>query len=82
MWSAFGSQKGGVIVQHIFSITEEKFKLLPLLISFKSDNEFVILKDDRDFCDIAQWSNKYQNIKILTVRKDNLDMRYEIKKVI
>lgn len=66
-------------MQHIFCITEDKFRLLPLLIQYKSDKEFVILKDDNNFCDIAQWSNKYQNIKILTVRKDNLDMRYHIK---
>lgn len=66
-------------MQHIFGITEDKFKLLPLLLTYKSDREFVILKDDGSFCDIAQWSNKYQNIKILTVRKDSLNMQYQIK---
>lgn len=66
-------------MQHIFTITEDKFRLLPLLLTYKSDREFVILRRSNDFADIAQWSSKYQNIKILTVRYDSLNLQYEVK---
>lgn len=66
-------------MQHIFTITEDKFKLLPLLLTYKSDKEFVILRKDSPWYDIAQWSNKYQNIKILTVHESAINLSYELK---
>lgn len=61
-------------MQHIFAITEKHLLGVNALAKHKLDGEFVILAYSGSFCDIAQWSDKYQNVKILTVPTSKLDM--------
>ena len=61
-------------MQHIFAITDEHLKSVNKVAQNKRDGEFVILSYGGSFCDIAQWSDKYQNVKIITVPTSRLDM--------
>lgn len=61
-------------MQHIFAITEKNLVGVNALAKHKLDGEFIILSYSGSFCDIAQWSDKYQNVKILTVPTSKLDM--------
>lgn len=61
-------------MQHIFAITEDHLEKVIKIARSKQEGEFVILSYGGTFCDIAQWSNKYQNIKIVTVPTSKLDM--------
>lgn len=60
-------------MQHIFTITEDKLARVNQLARNKCDGEYVILTMSNGFCDIAQWSDKYQNVKIITLPYDRLD---------
>lgn len=61
-------------MQHIFCITEDKMDKVVQLSRNKLDGEFVVLTVSNGFCDIAQWSDKYQNVKIITLPYDRLNM--------
>ena len=61
-------------MQHIFAITDEHLEKVNKIARNKFDGEFVILSYGGTFCDIAQWSDKYQNVKIITVPTSRLDM--------
>lgn len=60
-------------MQHIFAITESQLKKVNIIASHKFDGEFTVLSRGETFSDIAQWSDKYQNVKILTVPTQKLN---------
>lgn len=60
-------------MQHIFAITENKRDWVNKLFERKCDGEYIVLNMSNGFCDIAQWSDKYQNVKILTLPIESLD---------
>lgn len=66
-------------MQHIFAITEDKKMAINMLFQNKCEGEFVVLSMSNGFCDIAQWSDKYQNVKILTLPSDRLDMTMRLR---
>lgn len=66
-------------MQHIFAITEKHLDAVNKIASNKVEGEFTILSYSGSFCDIAQWSDKYQNVKILTVPTSKLDMSKSIQ---
>lgn len=59
---------------HIFAITESQLLKVNKLARDKFDGEFTILSKGDVFSDIAQWSEKYQNVKVVTVPTDKLKM--------
>lgn len=61
-------------MQHIFAITEKQLAAINEIMRNKMEGEFIILSFGGSFCDIAQWSDKYQNVKILSVPTIKLDM--------
>ena len=61
-------------MQHIFAITEKQLVAVNKIMRDKMEGEFCILSYGGTFCDIAQWSDKYQNVKILSVPTIKLDM--------
>ena len=61
-------------MQHIFAVTEKQLDIINLIMRNKCEGEFCILSYGGSFCDIAQWSDKYQNVKILSVPTIKLDM--------
>lgn len=58
---------------HMFFLEEQKIRLLQRLVLEKIDGSYIVLQRGSDFSDIAQWSDKYQNIKFVCVRTDRLD---------
>ena len=62
-------------MQHIFAVTENQLVAINKLARDKFDGEFTFLTHGETFSDIAQWSEKYQNIKILTVPTKKLNLR-------
>lgn len=57
---------------HFFFIEEEQVPYLNTLIKNKRDGQYVILAKSNGFCDIAQYSDKFANIKIITVKQESL----------
>ena len=66
-------------MQHIFAITEKQLDAVNKIARNKFEGEFTILSYSGSFCDIAQWSDKYQNVKILTVPTSRLDMSKSVQ---
>lgn len=61
-----------------FNLEAEHINSINRLIQNKRDNEYVVLSEANGFTDIAQWSDKYQNVRIVTVRSVNLDWKYRL----
>lgn len=56
-----------------FNIEEDVLVGINRLMQVKHDGMFVVLQQSNGFTDIAQYSDKYQNIRIVTVPTDRLD---------
>lgn len=56
-----------------FTIKEDKVRYLSLLMERKNPNEFVVLSEYNEFVDICQYSEKYQNLHIISVPSGRLD---------
>lgn len=56
---------------------EYQVPYLRLLFDRKIDGEFFILQSNGGYCDIAQYSSKFQTIKFISCREDRLD--YSLK---
>lgn len=56
-----------------FNLEAEHVNSINKLVQNKRNNEYVVLQESNGFTDIAQWSDKYQNVRIITVRSANLD---------
>lgn len=76
-WRA-NRQKGGVYMTKFFNLEEEHVKKIYALTKLKNDNQYVVLQHGHRFSDIAQWSDKYQNVRIITVPTEKLDRRLEL----
>lgn len=61
-----------------FNLEAEHVNSINKLIKNKRNNEYVVLAESNGFADIAQWSDKYQNVRIITVRSANLDWTYRL----
>ena len=61
-----------------FNLEEEHVKKIYALTKLKNDNQYVVLQHGHRFSDIAQWSDKYQNVRIITVPTEKLDRRLEL----
>lgn len=57
-----------------FNLEESAITGINRLWQRKYNNEYVVLGQANGFTDIAQYSDKYQNIRIVTVRTENLDL--------
>lgn len=56
-----------------FTIQSDQIRQIEKLIHNARDNEYVVLQQSNGFSDIAQWSDKYQCVKVITVPTDRLD---------
>lgn len=54
-------------MSHMFFITGDKIEKVNMLFRLKREGQYVVLNEGNGFSDIAQWVDKYQNVKILTV---------------
>lgn len=60
-------------MQKIYVLTAKDVSHIQTLMKRKCDNEYIVLKSNDGYSDICQWSDKYQNVHIATVRDDRLD---------
>lgn len=60
-------------MSHFFFIEENLLNPIGKLFVRKNDREYVVLAQSGGFTDIAQYCSKYQNVKVVTVRTENLD---------
>lgn len=58
---------------HMFFLEEQKIRLLQRLVKERIDGSYILLQKGHEFSDIAQWSDKYQNVKLVCVRTSQLD---------
>lgn len=58
---------------HFFFIEDYQVPYLTTLIQNKKNGQYVVLARSNGFCDIAQYSDKFENIKIITVREEALN---------
>lgn len=61
-----------------FNIEGEQLARINRLYQRQVDGEYIILGQANGFTDIAQWSEKYMNIHIVTVRSENLRLEYRM----
>lgn len=61
-----------------FNVESDKLKLMNVLLDRKVDNEFIVLSEYKEICDICQYSAKYQNLHIVSVPRGHLDMNYRL----
>lgn len=57
----------------MFCIDSQNVEQIKRLLQRKIDQEYVILSKWNTYADIAQWCDKYQNVRIVTVPLDRLD---------
>lgn len=60
-------------MSHMFFITGSHIEKINMLFRMKKEGQYVVLCESNGFSDIAQWSNQYQNVKIITVPTYKLD---------
>lgn len=60
-------------MQKIYVLEEADLYRLGTLFRNKHDNEYVVLSTNKGYADIAQYSCKYQNVHLATVREDKLN---------
>lgn len=65
-------------MQHFFFIEENNLKAIQRLFENKLNYQYVVLCYSDGYCDIAQYVDKYQNVKIITVQADKLDKSKEL----
>lgn len=60
--------------KHFFCVNNSQLNSLTELLTNKIDNQFIVVQDYGDYSDIAQYSSKYDNVKFVCVKTDNLDI--------
>lgn len=65
-------------MQKIYKLEESDLLKAWNLFENKRDNQYIVIGENNGYCDIVQWSNKYQNVHIVTVHKDRLDPSKEL----
>ena len=60
-------------MSHFFFIEEANMNLISDLFANRINDQYVILNQNNGYSDIVQYSEKYQNVKVVTVMTRNLD---------
>lgn len=66
-------------MSHFFLIEEEHISGIQRLFQDKLDGEYFVLARSGRFTDIAQYVDKFADVKIITVPADKLDRSRELK---
>ena len=64
---------------HMFIIRPYDLDAMKTLFAKCEDGQFVILDENNGFADIAQYSARFNTVKIISVRADALQRRNELK---
>lgn len=60
---------------HMFFVQAEQIRKIEEVALNRIDGQYFVIQESNGWCDIAQWSDKYQNLKILVCKRDSLDER-------
>lgn len=63
----------------MFCVDDYSVSQIQRLINRKVDQEYIIIQKWDKYCDIAQWCDKYQNVRIITVPADKLEKRMALQ---
>lgn len=63
---------------HFYFIEEEDMQAIQQLFENKINYQYYVLSISGEYCDIVQWTDKYQNVKFITVKNTSLDKRNEL----
>lgn len=63
---------------HFFYLEENRLNGLFKLFKNKQDGQYMVLNESNGYSDIAQYSEKYQNIRIISVKTDHLKKEDEL----
>lgn len=61
-----------------YTLEQSQLVLVQMLFEHKIDNEYVILNKYNNYCDIVQYSQKYQNVHFVSVPQNKLDTTKEL----
>lgn len=64
-------------MQHMFFLNKKDILAITDLLNMKSDGVYYVLTTEKHFCDIAQYCEKYDNVKLVTVHDYRLDLSKE-----
>ena len=65
--------------QHFFILELYQLEQIEKLFKERINNSYVILTSSKGYCDIAQYSDKFQTVKLICVREENLSLELELK---
>ena len=54
-------------------ISKDKVDELLMLYKMQVDNSYIVLEEYNEFSTICQYSSKYDQVKMITVKTENLD---------
>ena len=63
----------------MFCVDENNVFQIGRLLKRQVDQEYIILSKWDKFADIAQWCDKYQNVRIITVPLERLDKNMHLQ---
>ena len=66
-------------MSHFFFIEDYQIASLEKLILRKNDGEYIVLASSNGFSDIAQYTDKFQDLKIIAVPSRKLDPKKELR---
>ena len=55
-------------------IKREHLDMMKMLYAMKEDNAFIIVDEFNGYSTIAQYSSKYDQVKLIDVKSENLDI--------
>lgn len=59
-------------------INQDSMESMNIINKLKVDNMFVVLEEYNGFSTIAQYSKKYNNFHVVSVKTENLDRKMEL----
>lgn len=71
--SAHGLQKKGGTMPKFIVISQEQLDTINVINNMKVDNLYTVLDEYEDYSTICQYSKKYDNLHIVSVKTENLD---------
>lgn len=63
---------------HFFFIEENHLKGITELMRRKNDDEYIVIANSKGYSDIIQYSAKFQNLKVITCKSENLNRNNEL----
>lgn len=67
------------MARHMFIISRYDMDFVRTLFGSAIDGQYLVLNESDGYADIAQYSARYDTVKVLTVRSDRLNRMLELE---